>query len=135
MNSITFFKPLMLLVFLSSFILLTPGCSSKNQQAVNDSVRSEAIDVANQLFDSIHKRDRKALRTLAAEPRAPGLNEHYQLLAMTNPGSNVDWVVTQGKLHGDINLSCRLDNGRQLVIILTRNSSQQLKFVGAVVLG
>ena len=113
------------------------GCiGPKNQQSVEKSVYSAAIDTAQKTMAAAQNKNSREFVKLAFDYRQNrnGYYECYKLLQNVRPDANAKWQVKRDTNNGCINVSCKLGKNRKLLIVLKTLPDNSMKFAYACTL-
>ena len=112
------------------------GSGSASQQKVEKSVFTAAVDTAQKTIDAAQRKNTKEFVKLAFDYRnnRNGYYECYLLLRNVSPVSDAQWQVKRDANNGCINVSCKLDESRKLLIVLKKLPDNTMRFVYACTL-
>ena len=107
-----------------------------NQKKVDKAVFSVAVETAQKSIKLARAKNSREFVKLAHEYRKNrnGYHECYQLLQNVTPPENSKWNVREDLNNGTINVSCKLDKNRELLIVLRHLPDKSMKFAYACTL-
>ena len=128
---------ILIVSLITGFTVWCLGCiGPKNQQSVEKSVYSAAIDTAQKTMAAAQNKNSREFVKLAFDYRQNrnGYYECYKLLQNVRPDANAKWQVKRDTNNGCINVSCKLDKNRKLLIVLQTLPDNSMKFAYACTL-
>ncbi len=105
----------------------------ETQKKVDYATTVEALNLTNSIIKAAKNKQGREFAGLSEKQKNySGLYECFLLINNVAPTEkDIKWDVRQDSNSGVINVSCKLANGRTLLIVLRRQTDQSLKFAFA----
>ena len=112
------------------------GKEPESQKKVEDTVHSTAIETVQKALNAAQTKNSKEFVRLSYDFRKNrnGYYECYRLLQNVRPDANAKWQVKRDTNNGCINVSCKLDKNRKLLIVLKTLPDNSMRFAYACTL-
>ena len=108
----------------------------ESQKKVEDTVHTSALETVQKALNAAQTKNSKEFAKLSYNFRKNrnGYYECYQLLQNVRPDLNTKWEVRRDANNGCINVSCKLDKNRKLLIVLQTLPDNSMRFAYACTL-
>lgn len=105
----------------------------ETQKKVDYATTVEALNLTNSIIKAAKNKQGREFAGLSEKQKNySGLYECFLLINNVAPAEkDIKWDVRKDSNSGVINVSCKLANGRTLLIVLRRQTDQSLKFAFA----
>ena len=108
----------------------------ESQKKVEDTVHTSALETVQKALNAAQTKNSKEFAKLSYDFRKNrnGYYECYRLLQNVRPDVNTKWNVRKDANNGSINVSCKLDKNRKLLIVLKTLPDNSMRFAYACTL-